>query len=468
MTNGLSRAAFSTSPRERKSLHHGKSAVVTCLPSGPGYVNDASTEDLPQFTIKSQRLQVAEGSDVRIPCSVDRKYDKPMIIKKEKNDYNDDLLLFAGGVKLVDDRYKMEDGEMVITDVLRADAGAYLCYYQDKEDLKLRHFVEVQYPPTVHSITPLIQKVSKGSSVTLECTAEGNPMPKIRWSREGGVLPSGEASEEGLSMTLEGVDRHVEGSYSCTADNGVGEPKSVTMEIVVEYPPEIFTEKEIVRTGENDRVELVCIVHARPSAEVVWTKDGARVPRENRAEEHLGGHRHLLTLDPVTKEDFGLYQCRAKNPLGEAIKDISVTDEPNTPNFTSNPNSAYENSYTITWTTESYYPITQYRLMYRKAQADDTQDLMAAEWTDLTQAAESVQTQGIRRSLQHTITDLQPATDYEAAVQVKNEHQWGPMAKFNFSTRKEVMSLQTKTSSGCTMASSGALLLAVVALHFSV
>ncbi|XP_018009876.1 protein amalgam-like isoform X2 [Hyalella azteca] len=438
-------------------------AAVTSLPTSPDQRGDAVVEDLPQFTIKSQRLQVAEGKDVRIPCSVDRKYDKPMIIKKEKNDYNDDKLMFVGGVKLVDDRYKMEDGEMVISGVRRADAGAYLCYYQDKEDLKLRHFVEVQYPPTVHSITPLVQRVSKGSSVTLECTAEGNPMPKIRWSREGGVMPSGEESEEGLSMTLEGVDRHVEGRYSCTADNGVGEPVSVMMEVAVEYPPEIFTEKEIVRTGENDRVELVCIVHARPSAEVVWTKDGAKVPHENRAEEHLGGHRHLLTLDPVTKEDFGLYQCRAKNPLGESTKDIAVTDEPNTPNFTSNPNSAYENSYTITWDTESYYPITQYRIMYRKSQ-----DMMAAEWTDLTQAPESVETRGIRHSLQHTITDLQPATDYEAAVQVKNKYQWGSMAKFNFSTRKEVMSLQTKASSACGVATSLAMLLATLALHCSV
>ena len=47
--------------------------------------------------------------------------------------------------------------------------------------------------------------------------------------------------------------------------------------------------------------------------------------------------------------------------------DKCPTDEPNTPHFTSNPNSAYENSYTLTWETESYYPITEYRIMYRKA-----------------------------------------------------------------------------------------------------
>lgn len=48
---------------------------------------------------------------------------------------------------------------------------------------------------------------------------------------------------QGLSMTLEGVDRHVEGTYICTADNTIGEPASASMSISVSYQPEIITEK---------------------------------------------------------------------------------------------------------------------------------------------------------------------------------------------------------------------------------
>ena len=167
-----------------------------------------------------------------------------MIIKKEENDHGKEKLLFVGNVKTVrQDRFRLDGGEVLISDVIRADAGPYLCYYQDNEELKLRHFVEVQYPPTVHSITPLKQIISKGASVTLECTADGNPMPKIRWSKKKGPLPSGAETEEGLSMTLEDVDRHVEGRYTCTADNGVGKPASVTMSVEVNYPPEIISEK---------------------------------------------------------------------------------------------------------------------------------------------------------------------------------------------------------------------------------
>ena len=48
---------------------------------------------------------------------------------------------------------------------------------------------------------------------------------------------------QGSSLTLKSVDRHVEGSYVCTADNGVGEAQSRVMRLVVQYPPEIVTEK---------------------------------------------------------------------------------------------------------------------------------------------------------------------------------------------------------------------------------
>ena len=44
-------------------------------------------------------------------------------------------------------------------------------------------------------------------------------------------------------MYLHGVDKHVEGTYLCTADNGVGESASAAMTVTVEYPPEITVER---------------------------------------------------------------------------------------------------------------------------------------------------------------------------------------------------------------------------------
>ena len=50
---------------------------------------------------------------------------------------------------------------------------------------------------------------------------------------------------QGQSILIEDVNRHVEGNYICTADNGIGEPATASMEVIVEYSPEISIEKVI-------------------------------------------------------------------------------------------------------------------------------------------------------------------------------------------------------------------------------
>nr|XP_027211381.1 uncharacterized protein LOC113804698 isoform X2 [Penaeus vannamei] len=39
-------------------------------------------------------------------------------------------------------------------------------------------------------------------------------------------------------------------------------------------------------------------------------------------------------------------------------------------------------------------------------------------------------------TMKHTIEDLEPATDYHANVQIKNQFMWGENQQFTFSTRK--------------------------------
>ncbi|KAG8231169.1 hypothetical protein J437_LFUL004998 [Ladona fulva] len=56
---------------------------------------------------------------------------------------------------------------------------------------------------------------------------------KRRWLPLDDVLPSGEESVEGFSISLDRVDRHQAGVYRCTANNGVGEPVFVDMTLNV-------------------------------------------------------------------------------------------------------------------------------------------------------------------------------------------------------------------------------------------
>lgn len=57
------------------------------------------------------------------------------------------------------------------------------------------------------------------------------------------LLPSGQRSQEGFSISLDRVDRHQAGVYQCTASNGVGNPVTVDMQldILCESLTAIFT-----------------------------------------------------------------------------------------------------------------------------------------------------------------------------------------------------------------------------------
>lgn len=106
-------------------------------------------------------------------------------------------LLFAGREKMTRDRRFSKDGSRVtISNARPKDAGTYYCMFDLQPPVVLRHTIDVQYAPTVRAMGRPEQHIPRGQSVSLECQAEGNPEPIIRWSRQEGPLPSGKRSEE--------------------------------------------------------------------------------------------------------------------------------------------------------------------------------------------------------------------------------------------------------------------------------
>ncbi|KAG7154604.1 Contactin-2-like [Homarus americanus] len=339
-----------------------------------GYDGDEEEIDYgepPEFAMGPQHLVAKEGDTININCQPNEE------LKKAATETSKAKILFVGDVKVQRNRRYKLNGHMVeISNIRASDAGTYICSVETQPPLELKMISEAE------------QHVLKGESVRLECQSEGNPTPTIHWSRQEGRLPSGAHEEEA-----------------------------------------------IVRTGEGDKVELVCIVHSRPTAEVTWSKDGQTLTLDNHLEEQNGGHRHSLRISQVTEEDFGEYVCTAANEHGTVRASIHMTGQPKPPHFTSDPNGGEETSYTLTWETESYYPILQYRLTYRKAKANDSTD-EPGEWHDNTYEATDMETQGLMHYMKHTINDLEPATDYHAIILVKNKFMWGANTEFAFSTKK--------------------------------
>lgn len=167
----------------------------------------------------------------------------------------------------------------------------------------------------------------------------------------------------------------------CTADNGVSEPATATIDLKVlcKYthyfflsrprkvstwqhvmqldtyvllfadPPEIEIERSWIHTGVRQEAYLTCIVHAEPAAnvlfhsirhiqcgrwnryvlvrfvQVLWYREErVIVPSDTRILES-SNNKHTLILRNVEESDFGLYSCTADNLLGRSSQNIELS-----------------------------------------------------------------------------------------------------------------------------------------------
>ncbi|XP_045132662.1 protein amalgam-like [Portunus trituberculatus] len=279
------------------------------------------------------------------------------------------LMLFVGNLTLKPSmRLSKVGNSFTLSGVRRSHAGRYVCRIETSPAIEVTHTLDVQYPASVRRVGETVRQVLKGSTVTLECVTDGNPPAAITWSHHRAHLPPGvQSNKQGQStITLENVDKHLEGTYTCTASNGVGGPSSASTTIQVEYPPEVYTEQSVVHTGEGDLAQLVCLVQGRPAPVVTWARGGKTVDPQRYIASHNGVRHHSLTISGVTSADFGDYTCTAESSLGRNNATVRLTGLPRTPRITSSPAGGEKTSYTLTWETETFTPILMYRLQYRE------------------------------------------------------------------------------------------------------
>ncbi|KAG7158890.1 amalgam-like 1, partial [Homarus americanus] len=422
---------------------------------------DKSEEgDLPIFLSQPQSFTVEAGQSVTIPCDVENVVTSKLIFKKLPASGGREKLLAVGNERVTRDRrFSVDGSRLTISHARPRDAGTFLCMFEMDPPIQLTHTLDVQFAPTIRALAPPEQQVAKDTTVILQCKAQGNPEPIITWSRQEGPLPSGLPTEQasdiplGKSLTLKGVDHHVEGTYLCTAHNGIGQPASAAMTIIVEYPPEITTEK----------------VRGRPSPDVTWTRDGVPVPDANMDTRlHLprhhnssnnihmslsrAAHRHALTINNVSEKDFGAYVCTAWNTHGQRHALIHMTGLPETPKVTSSPSGGERTRYSFTWQTESYYPITEFLIKYRKTHlgawhATNRTIVMAGSWENVSRkVATKTVKKGSPYFMTFTITGLEVATDYVAVIRVRNKYGWSAESPhFAFSTKRAMAVLSSES-----------------------
>jgi len=332
---------------------------------------------------------------------------------------------------------------LVIKEITELDAGEYVCQISIPNDiLSVQHTLDVQVPATVIASPPHgAISVKEGEEVNLQCEVSGNPQPSVVWSKQDGNVPqaSHRTCPKNSCLTLSSVSRDDSGVYTCSADNGVGQPDSATINLTVQYSPLIKVDEENIPSGPGNKVTINCQVSGEPRPSVDWffadRQLMASSPNINIREKH---GTHTLLLTDITNASFGNYSCVARNNLGTYKKYVEVHGRPTSAVFHSEAMFPGKTSYELSWEVKSFVAIQEYRLLYRRIKMKSGTRIKvdtSSDWTNVIIPGDEHKYYSSKQTMRWRLDNLVPDTTYECLVQARNKYGWSQASRmFTFQT----------------------------------
>ncbi|KAG2471146.1 protein, partial [Polypterus senegalus] len=155
-------------------------------------------------------LEAMEGSTVVLHCIVDS--NPPPLITW----YLYDVLV---------KEEEAQNSTLVLENLQPSQEGIYTCNADNKYGEKNNSlFVAVKYPPREPSVNSSVT-IQEGTTITLHCSSEGNPVPTLTWFRDG-TLVSSVVSESQSILEIRDITFESDGNYRCLAENEHGRASS--------------------------------------------------------------------------------------------------------------------------------------------------------------------------------------------------------------------------------------------------
>jgi hypothetical protein len=136
----------------------------------------------------------------------------------------------SGGVV----RYRIfPSGNLQIANVRPSDSGSYRCSARNPVTGEMKNgthrtILRVYEPygtrsPEIIYVPTDTNRVRVGANLTLECVANGAPVPLVSWEKFGGILPERRSQQVFGNLILTNVQPEDKGTYVCRAENGPGQ-----------------------------------------------------------------------------------------------------------------------------------------------------------------------------------------------------------------------------------------------------
>ncbi|XP_078042862.1 uncharacterized protein LOC144473128 isoform X2 [Augochlora pura] len=204
---------------------------------------------------------------------------------------------------------------------------------------------EEQASPPVFVKELAASVVTEGSSLRMDCTVEGNPLPTVQWYKNDTNIDNspdyiitynnGEAV-----LKFEEVFLEDKATYTCKAANRLGHA-STSAFLDVQSPESNMEKPRFVTPLSNamgragQRVKLECKATGNPLPTLTWYHDGRPVEETMNIKIQADGGQASLIIAEAFAKDAGCYMVTARNDAGEATVTCNVSVKGRLPQETS-------------------------------------------------------------------------------------------------------------------------------------
>ncbi|XP_014485518.1 PREDICTED: muscle M-line assembly protein unc-89-like isoform X3 [Dinoponera quadriceps] len=246
-----------------------------------------------------------------------------------------------------------ESYEMDLSKATLEDEGVYMCVLTNKlgEEtvegyLTVGTVDDLRKPRFSESLSDVDVALKTDGEFRAVFTAD--PVPDVRWYYKGLEIPSDDPrikatitnspaadklTESKVTLKVPKCTKEDTGEYNLRLINKWGEAESTAF-LSLLLKPEIDTFRDHSESVD-ERVEWQAIVRGNPKPAITWMKDGTELQKDDRydMEEDKRNCKYKLVIKKLSLEDGGAYTITAKNYLGEASAQATLTPHTERPTF---------------------------------------------------------------------------------------------------------------------------------------
>ncbi|XP_058463855.1 neogenin isoform X2 [Malaya genurostris] len=281
-----------------------------------------SISDLPEINQDSHEIYLYAGQTAYFKC-----LSSPLLFNLEARYrvewYKDESPLRMDLTRML----LLPSGALEIDEVVSGDRGTYQCNItaetfsrlSSKSNLNIKSTAgqPQSFAPPSFVIVPQPQTVREGDTVILDCVANGNPKPTIKWLRNGEEIDMNDLDSRFRiigtgSLQINSIQDTDAGDYQCRASNSE-DSLDASATVQVQVPPKFILSPEDKIAYEKEELELQCSIHGKPTPVIQWLKNGDLIT-PNEYMQIVGGHN--LKIFGLIGSDAGMFQCIGTNPAG--------------------------------------------------------------------------------------------------------------------------------------------------------